>query len=299
MNIKRIERILNCQSCYPQENEMSKTILNELQKIVTKKDIIITPYCLIANKGTGIKPCFCSHIDTVHNIVDNYKVIKEYHQKDVIYSSPTGIGGDDKNGIILCLELLENLDNVQVCFFSGEEVGCVGSNKIDLKYFDDCSCLIGLDRKGNSDIISDYWYSSTISKDFEKVLNKTKIKHGYNFTEGFITDVFTLFNRDVGASCINLSCGYYQPHTKNEYISFNDICACYEFCVDIYQNLKPVKYECFQDVVDYADAEFCCICGHNKAYDTLQGYLCVECMVDIINDTVMTQENNDCYKEIF
>lgn len=30
-------------------------------------------------------------------------------------------------------------------------------------------------------------------------------------------------------SCINLSCGYYEPHTDNEYTVVADLCKCYRF----------------------------------------------------------------------
>lgn len=30
-------------------------------------------------------------------------------------------------------------------------------------------------------------------------------------------------------SCVNLSCGYYEPHTDNEYTILADLCKCYRF----------------------------------------------------------------------
>ena len=287
MNIKRLERVLNVQSIYGQEKDMSRLIINELQAIIPDKDIIITPYGIIVSKGKGIRPCFCSHIDTVHEIVDNYKVVKEYHKDDILYSSKTGIGGDDKNGIAICFELLERLDNVQVVFFSGEEVGCLGSSGIDLKYFDHCSCLIGLDRKGNSDIIATYNGFDTINKEFKDLLNSIKKNHGYEYNNGFITDVFTLFERGVDISCINISCGYYNPHSKSEYISLNDMNKCLSFSLDIAKSIKKERYGveyydyCFDDNFD----NYCDFCkDYCNCYETKYGFLCVDCMIEIINE---------------
>ena len=35
--------------------------------------------------------------------------------------------------------------------------------------------------------------------------------------------------RGLSVSCINLSCGYYEPHTDREYTIWEDLCKCYRF----------------------------------------------------------------------
>ena len=82
-----------------------------------------------------------AHLDSVHEIQD-YTVKEEYHLNAqdekklslVAYSDNTGercgIGGDDKAGVFICLELLDKLDNVKVFFPVAEEIGCKEPDKL-------------------------------------------------------------------------------------------------------------------------------------------------------------------------
>lgn len=71
-------------------------------------------------------PTIVSHIDTVHAI--NHNSIVKRH-KNVLYSidtttfERTGIGGDDKVGVYICLSMLHNLPACKAVFFKDEEVG--------------------------------------------------------------------------------------------------------------------------------------------------------------------------------
>ena len=42
-------------------------------------------------------------------------------------------------------------------------------------------------------------------------------------------------------SCVNLSCGYYEPHTDNEYTILSDLCKCYRFVPVSYTHLDVYK----------------------------------------------------------
>jgi len=54
-------------------------------------------------------------------------------------------------------------------------------------------------------------------------------RYGYHPASGLSTDVHTLKARGLSVSCINLSCGYYEPHTDREYTIWEDLCKCYRF----------------------------------------------------------------------
>ena len=51
---------------------------------------------------------------------------------------PTGIGGDDKAGVFICLQLLEKLDSCKVFLPVAEETGCNGSKEADPEFFTRC-----------------------------------------------------------------------------------------------------------------------------------------------------------------
>lgn len=49
-----------------------------------------------------------------------------------------GLGADDKNGIWIALKCLRKYDSLKLAFFVSEEVGCVGSGKAVMDFFNDC-----------------------------------------------------------------------------------------------------------------------------------------------------------------
>ncbi|GAH11866.1 unnamed protein product, partial [marine sediment metagenome] len=167
----------------------------------------------------------------------NFKVYEDIDNKDTLFAMDNkrrvGIGGDDKCGIFACLYMLEILPQVKVVFFSREECGCKGSTAIDKTFFADCRYLIQLDRRGSKDFIQTYWGNKTISHDFSSEIGNVKKKYKYKNQTGTVTDVMKLWNNKVGISCINLSCGYYQPHSDYEYISIKDLWHSIKFTEEI------------------------------------------------------------------
>lgn len=250
---------------------------------------------LYVTKGTLAKnekyPAFVSHTDTVHNLYEDFHVIRSprgnytaFTEDDDEYMQ-VGVGGDDKCGIILCLELLHRLKKVKVAFFLDEEQGCKGSNAGNLSFFDDCRYAIQIDRKGRHDIITTGSGTQLCSEEFKELLNTIGKKYSYSATIGMSTDVVTLKNRGLGISACNLSCGYYNPHTKQEYINENDLLNCLEFCLAIakiktvYPHTKPVtavtKYPTTTSYSSYQSKE--CI-GCNKKLYFSDGRMCIECI---------------------
>ena len=63
---------------------------------------------------------------------------------------------------------------------------------------------------------------------------------GYKETDGLMTDIEQLKENGLDVSCINLSCGYYEPHTDNEYTSKKDLLNCLHFIEHIITNCKKV-----------------------------------------------------------
>jgi len=202
---------------------------------------------LIVTKGKAkTYPCVTSHMDTVHDFVDDFKIYKDTDDNNVLFAMSNkrrvGIGGDDKCGIFVCLYLLKVIPQIKVVFFSREESGCKGSTGMDKIFFNDCRYLIQLDRKGNRDFIQTYWGNKTISHDFSSEIGLIKKKYKYKNCTGTVTDVMKLWNNRVGVSCVNLSCGYYKPHTAYEYVSVDALWNSMKFTEEIVINMKPKKY---------------------------------------------------------
>ena len=203
---------------------------------------------LLITKGESDSyPCICAHMDQVQHLhpkdftcVENDDVIFGYSPKE---RKQFGLGADDKNGLFIALECLASYDAIKCAFFVGEEIGCKGSGAVDISFFDDCRYCIQIDRRGNSDMVTDI-YSEMCSEEF---INDVDChSHGYEISDGLMTDVAELRERGVEVSCINLSCGYYEPHTDYEFTSKSDLHKCYDFVCHIIENCtKKYKYEYF------------------------------------------------------
>lgn len=115
----------------------------------------------------------------------------------------------------VCLKCLESFKAMKCAFFVQEENGCIGSRKADMDFFADCRFVIGCDRKGNGDIITRVHGMELCSEEFLETVSPGR--YGYHPASGLSTDVHTLKARGLSVSCINLSCGYYEPHTDREY----------------------------------------------------------------------------------
>lgn len=212
-------------------------------KIVDNRDGNI--YIVKGNSETY--PCVVAHLDQVQNehsddfmAVETDDIIFGYSHKN---RKQEGLGADDKNGIWIALKCLESTDVLKVAFFVGEEIGCVGSRRCDMSFFADCRFVVQPDRKGSSDLITNI--SGVICSDKFK-FDINPLAFGYTSTYGLMTDVLELSERGIGLSCINLSCGYYSPHTDEEFTVKEDILNCLNFVKYIIENcteVYPHKYD--------------------------------------------------------
>jgi len=229
--------IMKIQSKSRNQYQMTNYILQRLSKVEGlnyQKDSFGN---ITVTKGVSdTYICLCCHQDTVHPIYYNYNV-KNHNGNLYAYSSGTqvGIGGDDKCGVYVSLHLLENCQKpIKVAFFTDEEIGCVGSSNIDHKFFNDVSLLIGIDRRGDSDLITHFNGQDTISEPVRDFLLPIANRHKYFETTGMTTDVFTVQRRLMNRiSAINVSCGFFNPHSDLEYVSVRGLYKCIGFLKEL------------------------------------------------------------------
>ena len=94
-------------------------------------------------------PCLAAHLDTVYplppvEIVERDGVLIDLDS----HGCRAGMGGDDKAGVFICLELLERFENMVVAFFASEETGCVGAYRAEPEFFRNVGCVIEFDSPG-------------------------------------------------------------------------------------------------------------------------------------------------------
>lgn len=183
-------------------------------------------------------PCVISHTDTVHEIC-NLNIREEFlpnaqgEEKLSLkaYDNiglPVGIGGDDKCGVFACLTLLKELPNLKAAFFVSEETGCHGSNKSDPEFFKNVGYGIQFDAPENWMITEKCFGQILFDRDSEffevcdKVLTEGMVKEDMDYMVHPYTDVYALRGK-FNFSCINFSIGYYEYHSRNEYVVVEDV----------------------------------------------------------------------------
>lgn len=190
-------------------------------------------YC---TKGDSvIYPCVVAHTDTVHfnNFIDvrtelkrNCRdILKEAYKGYDAKGKPTGIGGDDKAGVFACLTLLLELPVLKAAFFVSEEIGCIGSSKADPKFFENVGYAIQFDAPFDymvTEVSAGVPLFDRNSEFFNKA-NNVLIEYIIpEYGSHPYTDVYNL-KKLFDFSCINLSIGYYDYHTPNEYVVLEDV----------------------------------------------------------------------------
>ena len=210
---------------------------------------------LYATKGKSKSyPCVVAHTDTVHRLIPKsaYEVIvlgKNIMAIDNRDCSRVGVGGDDNVGIFIALESLKNNKIIKAAFFVDEEVGCIGSKASDLDFFKDVAFCFQADRKGYNDVTDTICNTPMFTESFSKILSPVFKKYAKTFNNGGLTDVYALAKRKLNICMFNSSCGYYKPHTNNEYIVIDEVILTYLFFQDsinalykegvIYEIIRP------------------------------------------------------------
>lgn len=183
-------------------------------------------------------PCIVAHLDQVQR--NHPRDFRAIETRDIIFGysakehSFCGLGADDKHGITICLEALKKYDCMKVVFFKEEETGCHGSSHAEMEFFEDCRYVIQCDRRGNSDLITNIGCSDLCSEKFIQDIDPEK--WGYKEESGMMTDVEALKERGLSVSAINMSCGYYNPHTDEEITVKRDLEKCWRFVQHIIED---------------------------------------------------------------
>ena len=269
MDLEKFKELLSVPTKTYDEDRMVEYLINNIGNMSGVKvtcdeynNIYVTKGKL--NEGE-FYPMFVAHTDTVHEIipkinvkeVDVYrpvtfgkifesvsvKALKAYDDND----NPTGIGGDDKCGIFICLNLLETLEKVKIGLFVSEETGCHGSSKCNEEFLKDVGYICQYDAPGDH-LITEVCSGVRLFEkggEFGSLAHKAiKDAFGCEMTLGShpYTDVMQL-KKKSDVSCINMSCGYYNMHTANEFVCVSDVERAIQAGLNMVNSLGLKKYE--------------------------------------------------------
>lgn len=196
--------------------------------------------------------CLVAHMDTVHR-----EPPKQFVYEKGKLSSPQGIGGDDRCGIYIALNVINHY-RCSVLFLEDEEIGCVGASKFVKHPISDglkFNYMIELDRRGSEDAV----FYECDNPEFEDFIIDTNDGKDWAFAYGSCSDISTLAPA-IGCAAVNLSCGYYQEHTKAEYVILSEMENCIQKVCRILERTKP------DDCFEYIEAVY-----NGKCYSDMWG----------------------------
>ena len=197
--------------CLLSQKEM-KAHLFELLK--DRYENVISADGYVFAEGT-VPVLLLAHMDTMHKELPK---VFYYAEGSNIISSPQGIGGDDRCGIYMILEIIKEL-HCSVLFLEDEEIGCVGAGKFASDYenkrIDELKVnyMIEFDRRGANDAV----YYDLDNLDFEDFITFSSDGH-FETNFGSCSDICYVAPA-IGVAAVNLSCGYYKEHQLDHYVN--------------------------------------------------------------------------------
>ena len=192
--------------------ELYQYIRKKISKIKEYKQIQIHRDYIIAEGTTPI--ALVAHLDTV--FPERNKALEMfYDQKQQVLWSPQGLGADDRAGICMILDILENTKlRPHLIFTCNEETTGSGAFELSLinNPFNELCYVIELDRHGKNDCV----FYTCDNPEFTKYIES----FGFETDLGTYTDI-DIFAPEWGIAAVNLSIGYYNEHSYVEYLNLH------------------------------------------------------------------------------
>lgn len=217
---------------------------------MTQKELKIKLYALL--KERQMNPIFedgfvyakgnipvllVAHMDTV---CEQPPIDVLYQQNyDMIYNPDGILGGDDRCGIYAIIKLLENY-RPHVLFTEDEEIGCIGASKaVDKLIKPNVKYIIEFDRRGKNNCV----FYDCGNKEFIDYIESFEFETDY----GTCSDISILGN-DWNIASVNLSCGYYNEHTEDEYVIFSELLETINRAENMLKEIMKAPYFDYQKI---------------------------------------------------
>lgn len=238
-------------NCYLKDSKRNPNRNKEFEKILKMTQKNLKNYVKIKLENMGYDTRFCegfvygkgelpvllvAHLDTVHTEVP-YQMI----YKDDYLFSPQGIGGDDRCGVYMILQIVKEL-KCHVLFTEDEEIGCVGASIFSTTGYvellkDKLNYIIEFDRRNATDCV----FYDCDNPDFESFIHKASGNY-FKTAWGSCSDI-SYIAPALKTAAVNLSCGYYQEHTLQHYINLKEMNMTIEKAKQIIQTPCEERFE--------------------------------------------------------
>ena len=196
--------------------------------------------------GNGPTVLLNAHLDTVVEFEPNRMICKE----GSIWSSSKGIlGADDRAGVAVLLQIAEHLSSstfsgkVKFIFTVKEERGLVGASQVDDYFLWNTDAAIVVDRRDKGDIVVSCggyipFCDQAYGNFFESVA-KAEGLSGWKSTNGGSSD--TRIWAEQGIQSVNLSVGYGNEHTEDEFLDVSAAYGTYKLIKGVFEKKRELR----------------------------------------------------------
>lgn len=184
-----------------------------------------------------------AHLDTVHK---SLPASIYYDPETKRLSALEGIGGDDRCGVYMILEIVRKY-NCSVLFTEDEEIGAIGADKFaesEIAKTFDCNYIVELDRRGATDAV----FYDCDNPEFTDFVCKEYFKKSI----GSFSDI-SIIAPALGVAAVNLSSGYYQPHLPTEYVVAPEVDRIIEETLKLLARSPATKFKYIKAKRTYGD----------------------------------------------
>ena len=228
-----------------QEELLLEKLPNKLNELGMKDNELIGDCLFVHGNVPVMLVCHTDIVGTGNPDSFFYQTEQDGTTTLMAYDKRT-LGGDDRCGQYIVLEALKELIpqgiKPYILFTSDEEKGCIGAssfvkamptNEYDIKF------MIELDRRGANDLV---YYDCDGHEEFMKFCEQST---GYVHNFGSYSDIVELM--DSWHICgVNMSCGYYNEHTSNEYVVIEEMMNTLHTLVNWLENVNYDELERFE-----------------------------------------------------
>ncbi|TMV49587.1 M28 family peptidase [Paenibacillus mesophilus] len=187
--------------------------------------------CAAVYCGQGPTVLLSAHMDIYEALEEGRQIVQE---GTVLRSTAGILGADDRAGITIILEIVRNVrrtgfsGTLKIAFTVEEEIGLVGSRKLDPLFLADVDAAIVVDRRGTRDIVTSCaGIIPFCHESYGLLFERAGVMAGmddWRVTEGGSSDA-RILAETFGIPSVNLSAGYRNEHTERESV---DYLAAYE-----------------------------------------------------------------------
>ena len=200
-------------------------------KGILESHLIRSDYRPVSERGFLYAPgeipvLLVAHLDTVH-----HQTVRDicYSAKRRIVMSPQGIGGDDRAGVFMILQIIRRA-RCHVLFCEDEEIGAVGARVFDQSGIrPKVNFIVELDRRGRNDAV----FYGCCNLEFTSFVEQ----FGFREAMGSFSDI-SIIAPGLETAAVNISAGYYEEHTRYEYIDLKHM------MMNVRRVTRMVRTEC-------------------------------------------------------